>query len=198
MHSKSGIQIVLGTGSIGDASDPLAKFHTAEETQAFFDLFRKYGGDEIDSARGYSPNAPGTSEPLVGQTDVASWARVATKVFSRPGDHSTTGIAKSVDGSLEALKVPSVYIDYLHMPDPETPLEETAAAMDAAYRAGKIQNFGLSNYNLDQVRELLRLSKEKGYVKPTYYQGQYNAISRFPEQDLLPLLRENGIKFYAW
>ena len=48
------------------------------------------------------------------------------------------------------------------------------------------------------VEEWLRISSEKGYIKPTVYQGQYNLICRSYEDTLFPLLRANNIKFNAF
>lgn len=78
------------------------------------------------------------------------------------------------------------------------PLEETLAGIDDLYRQGKFERFGLSNFNADEVRAVLKITKEKGFVAPTVYQGNYNAVARKLETDLFPLLRENNISFYAY
>lgn len=48
------------------------------------------------------------------------------------------------------------------------------------------------------MRDLLSVCSAKGYVKPSIYQGQYNALFRSCEKYLFPLLREHNIKFYAY
>lgn len=48
------------------------------------------------------------------------------------------------------------------------------------------------------VEEWLKISDEKGYVKPTVYQGQYNLFCRTLEDALFPILRANAIKFNAY
>lgn len=48
------------------------------------------------------------------------------------------------------------------------------------------------------LEEFLDICEEKGFVKPSVFQGQYNAVCRRPEQDLMPLLRKHGIAFYAY
>lgn len=48
------------------------------------------------------------------------------------------------------------------------------------------------------VQEWLDIAKEKGYVKPTWFQGQYNLAVRTYEQTLFPLLRSEGIHFAAY
>lgn len=124
---------------------------------------------------------------------------IDTKVISRgEGTHSREKIFSSVEDSLEALKVPSVDVEYLHMPDRTTPFAETAAAMDEKYRQGKFKRFGLSNYTAAEVEEIVGICEAKGYVKPSVYQGQYNPIVRGGEKELFPVLRKHGIAFYAW
>ncbi|EHK16215.1 uncharacterized protein TRIVIDRAFT_196045 [Trichoderma virens Gv29-8] len=46
--------------------------------------------------------------------------------------------------------------------------------MDKAYREGKFKRFGLSNYTAAEVEQFLKITEERGFVKPTVYQGQYN------------------------
>ena len=56
------------------------------------------------------------------------------------------------------------YVDiyYHHRPDPETPLEETARALDGIVRSGKALYVGISNYNKEQTIEIAKLFKEMG------------------------------------
>ena len=48
------------------------------------------------------------------------------------------------------------------------------------------------------VEKYFAICEEHGYVKPTVYQGQYNALYRGAEDDLLPILRKNNCAFYAY
>jgi aflatoxin B1 aldehyde reductase len=70
--------------------------------------------------------------------------------------------------------------------------------MNEAHEAGKFEKFGLSNYRADEVEEIYKICEEHAWVKPTVYQGQYNAIARLPEEDLLPTLRKYNISYYAF
>jgi aflatoxin B1 aldehyde reductase len=87
---------------------------------------------------------------------------------------------------------------YLHGPDRTTPFAETFEAVDKEYRAGCFEEFGLSNFSAAEVEECIAMCKEKGWVLPTVYQGQYNAITRGGEKDLMPVLRKHGIRFNAF
>lgn len=91
-----------------------------------------------------------------------------------------------------------VDVYFLHSPDPETPLEETLAAIQELYAAGKFRRFGLSNFLPDQVQQAYDICKEKGYVLPSVYQGNYNPVARRIEADLFPLLRKLNMSFFAY
>lgn len=69
--------------------------------------------------------------------------------------------------------------------------------MDAALREGKFKQYGLSNYSAAEVRRVLEICERDGYVKPSVYEGHYNAIVRGGEKELFPLLREHNMAFYA-
>lgn len=102
-------KLVLGTASFGNAAAPQARFTTVEAATQLLQIFRDRGYTEIDTARAYPVGANGTSEQLLGNTRVGEWAVVSTKVTSWvPGSHDKMNIAKSIDGSLEALAMNKV------------------------------------------------------------------------------------------
>lgn len=185
---------------IGDKSkDPMARFDSPEEVTAFLEAYHKRGGRQVDTARLYSPHAPGSSEHRLGIAEAGKTFAIDTKVFSlAPGSHTKEKIEENLKESLSELKIPQINIEYLHSPDRTTPFEETLEAVDKAYKQGKFKQFGLSNYTAEEVEKILQICEEKGWVKPTVYQGQYNPIVRSGEKELLPLLRKHNMAFYAW
>lgn len=192
-------KVIFGAASFGSSADPQAKYHSAQTANPILDLLRLRNYTEIDTARAYPVGAKGTSESLLGSLDVGSWATIDTKVTSwAPGSHSKAGIETSVQGSLEALRTPKVHIMYLHAPDRETPFEITCRAMNEAFQQGKFERFGISNYTAEEVERIVQICEREGFVKPSVYQGQYNAIARSGEEELFPLLRRCGISFYAY
>lgn len=197
--------IVLGAANVGDTKvDKLAKYDTPEEVKAFLDAFYEHGGRHLDTSRNYSPGAPGSSEPRLGAADAGSRFDIDTKVLGIPGTgptHTAQQIKQSINQSIADLKLPEgVKIDvmYLHIPDRETPFEETCEAINEAYQLGQFKRFGLSNYTADEVEKIVAICKEKGFVAPTVYQGQYNPLVRSGEDTLFPVLRKHGIAFYAY
>lgn len=185
---------------IGDSvASKFAKFDTPDQVNRLLDVFYDRGYRHIDTARGYAPGAPGTSEPRLGAVNAGKRFTIDTKAL--PGGdhfHAKDKIVENVDISVNELNIPQVNVYYLHMPDRTTPLEETVAGMNEAHKAGKIKQFGVSNHTPEEIEKIVEICQEKGYVKPTVYQGQYNAIVRGGEKDLFPVLRKHKIAFYAY
>jgi aflatoxin B1 aldehyde reductase len=201
MPSKPPLRVVLGTASLGSHQSPLAKITTTEEVSKFVSTFRARGYLDIDTARAYPVGAGGTCEKLLGEKTLrlSKWANVSTKVSSfMPGSHRAKNIAISIDRSLEALDADSVDVMYLHAPDRATPFKETCQAMHNAFLDGKFERFGLSNFTVEEVEEIIKICEENSFVKPSVYQGQYNPICRGAEERLFPVLREHNIAFYAY
>lgn len=156
--------------------------------------FASHGYDTIDTSRMY-----GDSESRLGAIGASENFIIDTKVMSmQPGIHSKDNILKEIDASLEALKVKQLNLEYLHVPDRDTPFEEPCEAMDIAHKAGKIKSWGLSNYTAEEVQQICDICEKNGWVKPSVYQGQYNPAVRGGEKTLFPVLRKYGIKFYAF
>lgn len=114
------------------------------------------------------------------------------------GSHSAENIAASIDKSLAALKVTQVETMFLHVPRRETPFEETAKAMNEAFKQGKFKHFGLSNYPASDVQKFIDICDENGFVRPSVFQGHYNAVVRGAEEELIPLLRKYNMPFYGF
>lgn len=149
------IKIVFGTGSIGDRI-------TDASTKEAIDLFRKQGHVEIDTAAAYPVNSPGASESEIGAVH-PDWAAVSTKIM--PGverANSRDKMQQSLAASLEHLNGLEIDILYFHAPDAATPMEEQAAAMDEAFKAGKFKRFGISNFSPEEVEELVEIAERKG------------------------------------
>ncbi|KAF7549266.1 hypothetical protein G7Z17_g6491 [Cylindrodendrum hubeiense] len=194
------VNLVLGASSIGDSSiDSMARFDTPDQVNGFLNAFAKRGYYQLDTSRLYSPHAPGTSEPRMGAVDAGDVFTIDTKVGSfEPGCHTKENILKEIDVSLEALRIKQINIEYLHVPDRATPFKEACEAMDQVHREGKIKSWGLSNYTAEEVQSFIDICEEHGFVKPSVYQGHYNAIVRGGENELFPVLRKHGMAFYAY
>ncbi len=104
----------------------------------------------------------------------------------------------SLDESLKRMGLEYVDIFYHHRPDPETPLEETMAALDHIVRQGKALYVGISNYNKEQTEKAYRILKEQG-TPFVIHQPSYSMLNRWIEEDgLKDYLYEKGIGCIAF
>ena len=104
----------------------------------------------------------------------------------------------SLDESLKRLGLDYVDIFYHHRPDPETPLEETMAALDHIVRQGKALYVGISNYNKEQTEKAYKILKEQK-TPFVIHQPSYSMLNRWIEEDgLKDYLAENGIGCIAF
>lgn len=101
-------------------------------------------------------------------------------------------LVSSLDQSLKRMGLDYVDIFYHHRPDPNTPLEETMAALDLIVRQGKALYVGLSNYSPEQTREAARILHELG-TPCLIHQPSYSMLNRWIEDGLQDVLDEEGI-----
>ena len=104
----------------------------------------------------------------------------------------------SLDKSLKLFGIEYVDIFYHHRPDPETPMEETAEALETIVRSGKALYIAISNYSFDDARKMAMIMERKGF-HILVDQVRYNIIDRHIERDnLLKGLGEMGIGCVAF
>jgi L-glyceraldehyde 3-phosphate reductase len=113
-----------------------------------------------------------------------------------PGPYGEFGSRKyllaSLDQSLVRLGLDYVDIFYSHRFDPDTPLEETMGALDAAVRAGKALYVGISSYSAERTREAYDILRGLG-TPLLIHQPSYSMLNRWIEPDLLDALGELGV-----
>ena len=101
-------------------------------------------------------------------------------------------LLSSLDQSLARMGLDYVDIFYSHRFDPDTPLEETVGALDAAVRQGKALYAGISSYSAERTREATRLLRELG-TPLLIHQPSYSMLNRWIEPELLDVLGKQGI-----
>src|SRR6516165_11909566 len=113
-----------------------------------------------------------------------------------PGPYGEWGSRKyllaSLDQSLKRLGLEYVDIFYSHRLDPDTPLEETMGALDAAVRQGKALYAGISNYPAEPMRGACDILARLG-TPCLIHQPKYSMFERWVEGGLLDVLAERGI-----
>lgn len=91
-----------------------------------------------------------------------------------------------------------VDVYYLHAPDRRLPWKDTLSGLNELYKQGAFKRLGLSNFLGHEVEEIIRVAKENNFVLPSVYQGNYSAVARRVEEEILPILRKHNIAFYAY
>jgi L-glyceraldehyde 3-phosphate reductase len=113
-----------------------------------------------------------------------------------PGPYGEWGSRKyllaSLDQSLQRMGLDYVDIFYSHRLDPETPLEETMGALDAAVRAGKALYVGISSYGPRRTEEAAEILRELG-TPLLIHQPSYSLFNRWVEPELLDVLEREGV-----
>ena len=176
---------------------------TYENARAMVHRAFDLGITHFDLANNYGP-PPGSAEETFGRIlrqDLGAYRDelvISTKAGwgMWPGPYGDFGSRKylvaSLDQSLKRMGLEYVDIYYHHRPDPETPLEETMAALDHIVRCGKALYAGISSYGPDETRRAARMLRELG-TPCLIHQPSYNMFDRWIEDGLLDVLEEEGI-----
>ncbi|UQA78100.1 aldo/keto reductase [Sphingobacterium siyangense] len=166
------------------------------------------GITHFDLANNYGP-PPGSAEENFGQllrTDFVGYRDellISTKAGYTmwPGPYGDWGSRKylmaSLHQSLKRMSLDYVDIFYHHRPDPNTPLEETMAALRDIVHQGKACYVGLSNYPPDLAQKAAALLRAMG-TPCLIYQPKYSMLVRTPEEGLLDVLQAEGIGAIAF
>lgn len=165
------------------------------------------GITHFDLANNYGPGA-GSAEETFGQVISRELRpyRDELVISTKAGYHMWEGpygewgsrkhLISSLDQSLKRMRLDYVDIFYHHRPDPDTPLAETAGALQQIVRSGKALYVGISNYNPEQTAEMLALLQKLG-VPCLIHQMRYSMLARSNEA-VLPVLEKAGAGSIAY
>lgn len=171
-------------------------------------LYRAFdlGITHFDLANNYG-RPPGNAEAVVG-TVLRDMPRdeliISTKAgyYMWPGPYgewlSKKYLVASLDQSLKRLGLDYVDIFYAHRPDPETPLEETMAALDLIVRQGKALYVGVSNFSGAQFEQAVQITQQMHLAPILIHQARYNLLDRHVEYNLLDHTKRAGTGVIAF
>ena len=177
-----------------------------EESRPFVQRAVEGGINFFDTADVYSL---GESEVITGKLLREFMPRreelvLATKLFNpmsdAPNDRglSRKHILASIDKSLKRLQVDYVDLYQIHRFDPNTPIEETCAALDAVVKAGKVLYLGASSMHAWQFLKMLNFQKSNGLARFETMQNHYNLVYREEEREMIPLCLDQGVGCIPW
>ncbi len=154
----------------------------------FFDTANVYGQGRAEEALGHClADLP--------RSDVVVVSKVYWPVGPGPNARglSAKHIREQCEASLRRLRMEYLDIYLCHRPDPETPLEETARAMEDLARAGKILYWGVSEWSGDLIAEADSVCSQIGARPIACSQPRYSLLYRKPESLLFPMTERLGV-----
>ena len=176
-----------------------------EASRPFFERAIEAGINFFDTADMYSD---GASEEVVGRALKDLVRRdevvVATKVFQPMGaGPNARGLSRkhmldAIDASLRRLGMDYIDLYQTHRADPDTPIEETLAALDDLVRAGKVRYIGASSMDSWRFAKALYVADLRGQTRFVSMQNHYNLVYREEEREMLPLCRAEGVGILPW
>lgn len=165
--------------------------------QAVVDAAVQAGVNFFDTADMYGDTR---SEVLLGQAlgGRRDQVIVATKFGWRLDDQRHGArpayVRRAVEDSLRRLGTDRIDLYQLHQPDPETPIEQTLAALDELVRGGKVREIGCSNFSAAQLREA-QAAARGGAARFVSVQNEYSLVQREPEREVLAECERQGLAF---
>lgn len=192
--AKPASRIALGTWAIGGSMWGGPDDENAART---IDKALDLGINVIDTAPVYGF---GHSEDVIGRALEGKRDRVilATKVGLNWQDGKVfrdsrpARIAQEVEDSLRRLRTDHIDLYQVHWPDPKTPIEETARALEKLVKAGKVRALGVSNFSPEQMDEFAQCAPLATIQPP------YNLFERDIEKDVLPYAVKNNLAVLAY
>lgn len=192
--------ICLGTMTFGN---PVKKKEAIELVNWSFDSGLNFF-DTADIYEGYDRHPQsfgGIAEKILGKALKGKRDKViiTTKVGnSIGGKYSGSGLNKKhinhqINRSLKYLKTDYVDIYQMHKPDPKIPIEESISSFLELIELGKIRYWGISNFGVNQLEDILKICEINDWQKPLVCQSPYSWLNRQLENDLIPLLESNNI-----
>jgi aflatoxin B1 aldehyde reductase len=133
-------RINFGAGCIGHTDKSFTfTWGTPEAVNTLLAKLKSLDVLELDSAASYPPTNPWNTETLLGQSEAAAKGFIIDTKVLQLGRLDDQNMTFSIDKSLRLLGTDCVRILYAHKPDPDTPLEETTAAFQEQFMAGKFK-----------------------------------------------------------
>jgi aryl-alcohol dehydrogenase-like predicted oxidoreductase len=191
-------RLALGTMTWGRDTE-------ADDAAAQLKTFLDAGGNLVDTADVYGD---GDAETVIGALLATVASRddllIATKAGLRPSrerrhDTSRGHLLRSLDASLRRMGLEHVDLWQVHGYDPDTPLDETLAALDHAVSSGRARYVGVSNFSGWQTAQAATWQVAwPGRAPLVSAQVEYSLLERGIERELLPACASLGLGVLPW
>jgi len=191
---KNGRIPILGYGTwrIGGAQEPdysQDDYYIKALRRAF-----EVGYTLIDTAEYYGA---GHTEELIAEA-LKGFSRedffITSKVW--PNHLRYDDVLKSADASLKRLQTGYIDLYLIHWPNPQIPIKETVKALEDLVDLGKVRYIGVSNFNLNELREAIESTKRHEIVAN---QVRYSVLNKSNvEPELLTYAKRNDVRIIAY
>jgi aryl-alcohol dehydrogenase-like predicted oxidoreductase len=194
----------LLVSAVGLGTNNFAGRLNDEAARAVLDQAVDLGVSFIDVADMYgqgSKEGPGASENQLGRLLAGRRTNfiLATKFGQPMGESiyergaSRGWIVRAVEGSLRRLRTDYIDLYQVHIPDQQTPIEETLRALDDLVRAGKVRWVGHSNFAAWQIADAEWTARTEHLARPISAQMHYNLLVRGIQGEVIPACRAFGL-----
>jgi aryl-alcohol dehydrogenase-like predicted oxidoreductase len=198
-------RLAFGVMTFGQGSGVLASVAktSQDEANALVQRSLDAGINFFDVADAY---ANGQSETILGKAlgsrrkDVV----ISTKVGFRSSPALTHAgashghILAATEACLHRLGTDYIDLLSIHKPDPFTPLEESARALENLVQRGLVRYVGYSNFSAWQSAKFLGIQKQNDYSPFVAAQMYYSLLGRDLEYEIVPFCRDAGIGIVVW
>jgi aryl-alcohol dehydrogenase-like predicted oxidoreductase len=198
-------RLSFGVMTFGKGEGPMAAVSKTDEQTAISIMHRALdaGINFFDAADAY---ANGQSETILGKAlegrrqDVV----ISTKVGFRMSEAVTRAgasygyILSAAEGCLRRLRTDYLDLLSIHKPDPWTPPEETARALDNLVQRGLVRYVGYSNLSTWQAAKFVGIQERHDYARYNAAQMYYSLLGRDLEYEHVPFMLDAGIGLVVW
>src|SRR6267142_4899658 len=178
--------IVFGTMTLGYRGYG-SRVHDTATAAAMLTMYSDAGYRALDTAHDYGD---GSGEQMLGDLGAAQRFTIATRYAPQGANHAQERdkLKAAFRLSLTRLRTDRVSILYLTTRDHGVPFESTLRGIQDLHDEGLFDEFGLSNFSVADIDDVLAITTREGWIPPTVYQGLYHALSRVVETELVPTL----------
>ncbi|WP_106476197.1 aldo/keto reductase [Phytohalomonas tamaricis] len=185
-------RFALGTWPIGgamwggsDEKESICTIHKALECGfTCIDTADDYGFGKAEETVGKAVKQAGLRDKIL-LSDKCALNWTSDQQLYRDG--SRKRILEEAENALRHLQTDYIDLYHVHWPDPSTPMQETAQAMQELRDSGKIRAVGVSNFTPDQINEFEQICRADVIQPP------YNLFERGIEEELIPFLEDRDV-----
>ena len=197
-------------GGIGSAPNLVGKGDSEKDSHKMLNMAFAFGINYFDTASTYGA---GNSELILGKwlkmfniqrdkvvisSKIGGSVPRTWRTWRRRKGLSKSHINRELELTLKRLQVDYLDLLYIHVPDPNTPIEETIEALSAAVSQGKVRMLGASNIDAEYLRQSLKVSRANSFAEYEIVQNAYNFINRNDEKSLIPFCIGNQIRYVGY